>query len=257
MAHGIPQLEARDWQFKQNVQIDGVVSRSPGRYYLEEFFIKEPAINADIQNAAEATRMIANTDFEVLGTNGVTASTAFSSTLAGVTLTTAGADDDQVIILPHLDTKQTAWTNIKWGTENQVVWECSLTVGDDITNGVLLWAGLKLTNTPTIITDNDQVYFRFDTDDSNTTWRIISSIGGTDTNTNSGVTVAVNTNYRFRIAIDSDRKATCYINGVALYKTAALTNDVDLIPYVGIQARNGAAEFCTLHYEKISRILFE
>ena len=132
-----------------------------------------------------------------------------------------------------------------------------MTAGDDVSTGVLYWFGLKLTNTPTIATDNDQVFFRFSTDDANTTWRCIDSIGGTDTNTDSGVTMTALTNYKLKIEIDSDRKASFYINDVMVHKTSALTNDVDLIPYFGIQALSAAAEHMTVHWLKISRILSE
>lgn len=256
MAHGISQLENRDWQFKKDLQIDGVLSRSPEKYYLEEFFSQTPGLNADLANATEATRVPRNKHFEVLGTNGTSALATFSATQGGLTITTAGADNDQMIILPHLDTKQTAWTGTKWGTENQTVWEAAISTGASIAS-VLIWAGLKLTNTPVIATDADQVFFRFSTDDSDTTLRLISSIGGTDTNTNSGLAVAASTIYRFKIVIGSDRKATFYINNEPYYTTSALTNDVDLIPYIGVQALAVAAKNITIHYEKISRVLFE
>ena len=41
------------------------------------------------------------------------------------TITNRWIDNDQVIVLPHLDSSQTAWTNILWGTENQTHWACS------------------------------------------------------------------------------------------------------------------------------------
>lgn len=221
-----------------------------GRVYYEEFFNQPPAINTDIGVAT-------NLDYEVLGTNMTSALVTYSTTSAGIVMTTAGADNDQGILTPHLDTKQTALAGTLWGTENQVVWEAAITVGDDIATGLLLWAGLKLTNTPTIATDDDQVFFRFSTDDSDTNWEIVYSIGGTDTTVDSGVAVAANTQVKFRIDIDSDRKAHFYINDVEITKSTALTNDVDLIPYIGIQALSGTAEFVTVHYEKISRILYE
>jgi hypothetical protein len=40
-------------------------------------------------------------------------------------------------------------------------------------------------------------------------------------------------------------------------KSAALTNDINLIPYVGVQDHAGAVKKITLCYEKISRTLFE
>lgn len=252
------------YQTDQDFTFNGNFRKSPNRYYLEEFFLQRPGINADIDQVytVEVARGC-NKDFEALGTNATTALVTFSATRGGILCTTAGADNDQIIIAPHLDvtTNQTdamtAWNGIQWGTENQVIWETVITTGDDVATGLLLWAGLKLTNDPTVATDDDQVFFRFSTDDSDTNWEIVSSIGGTDTTTDSGVAVAASTQYKFRIEIDSSRKAHFYINDVEIYITTALTNDVDLIPYVGIQALSATAEFVTVHYEKISRILFE
>lgn len=256
MAFGIAQLENRDWTFKNDVRVRGNLVGSGNRYFLQEYFQHTPGLNADLASATEATRVPRNRDFEVLGTNATSALVTFGSVDAGIVLTTAGADDDQIIILPHLDTAQTAWAQVEWGTENQVEWECCIRTGAAITT-LLVWAGLKLTNTPVIATDDNQVYFRYSTDDSNTTWRCISSIGGTDTNTNSGIAVAANTVYRFRIRILSSRSAEFYINDSLVTVTTPLTNDVDLIPYVGIQSLAVGADNITLCYEKISRIIFE
>ena len=40
-------------------------------------------------------------------------------------------------------------------------------------------------------------------------------------------------------------------------KTAALTNDVDLIPYIGIEAGAAAAEAIDVHWTSISRHVYE
>lgn len=257
MANGISQLENRDWVFKQDAEVRGHFIRSDGRYVLEEYFSQLPQLNATIDqvHTVELARQ-ANKHFEILGTNASDDDVTFSSTFAGLQLQTDGGDNDQVIVLPHLDSGATAWTGVKWGTENQVVWECALRTDSSVA-AILLWAGLKLTNTPTIATDDDQVFFRFSTDDSNSNWRCISSVAGTDTNTDSGVAVAASTTYKLRIVIDSARKAEFWIDNVLVHKTGALTNDVDLIPYVGVQALGGAVKTLHLGYEKISRILFE
>lgn len=245
-----------DLDFKGDIKVQGNLSRSPGRYYLE-WFGRKVGINGDI-DAVYTTEVARNvsTDFELLGSNAVTSLSTYSATDAAMKLTTATADNDQCILLPHLDSEYSPWTGVKWGTENQVIWEGAIKSPAAITT-LLLWAGLKKTNTPVIITDTDQVYFRYSTDDSNTTWRVISSIGGTDTNTDTGITVAVDTIYKLRIEIGSDRKADCYINDVLVYRTAALTDDVNFIPYLGIQNLSSGARILIVYYEKISRILFE
>lgn len=258
MAHGISTLERRNWVFKgdggkthKEMEVDDKVSfsRSPGRYYLEEFFKQLPNANADI---AVST----NLDFEILGTNADIADFSWDTIAGGVKLETGSADDDQVIVLPHLDSKQTAWSGVLWGTENQVIWECALRTSASVAS-ILIWAGLKLTNTPTVATDDDQVYFRFSTDDSDENWEIVDSIGDDDNTTDSGVEVAASTIYKLKIAIDSDRKAHFFINGTLVRSTSALTNDVDLIPYVGVQQLSDGDASVTLCYEKISRIIFE
>ena len=105
------------------------------RYYLYESFAKKPGLNAvaiidpDANSAsALAAYTIVNKDFETLGTNMTTALTTFPGTQAGILMTTAGSDADQAILLPHLDTDQSAWAKVLWGTENQVEWECSISL---------------------------------------------------------------------------------------------------------------------------------
>jgi len=224
---------------------------SSKRFVLEENFNQRPGLNTNIG-------VTFNLDFEILGTSAAEADVTWGATVGGIEMKTNGADNDQVIILPHLDTLQTAWANVKWGTENQVIWECVIKTSD-ISTGVLLWAGLKLTNTPTVATDDDQAYFRFSTDDSDTNWEIVNSIGGTDTTADSGVAVSASTSYYLRIEIDSDRKAHYFINNIEVYASTAMTNDVDLIPYVGIQCLDAtpSSQYLYLVKQKISRIIYE
>ena len=39
--------------------------------------------------------------------------------------------------------------------------------------------------------------------------------------------------------------------------SSALNNDIDLIPFIGVQALTGSSKAITVCYEKISRVLFE
>ena len=221
------------------------------RFCLVENFNQRPLLNASIA-------ITGNLDFEVLGTNAANADITWGATVGAVELKTHGADNDQVIVLPHLDTLQTAWSGVKWGTENQTIWECVIKTSD-ISTGILIWAGLKLTNTPTVITDADQAFFRFSTDDSDTNWEIVNSIGGTDITADSGVAVTASTNYYFRIEIDSSRIAHYFINNIEVYASTAMTNDVNLIPYVGVQCLDAtpSSQYLYLVKEKISRIIYE
>ena len=262
------------------------------RYYLYEAFTKKPGLNAvaiidpDADSAsALAAYVIANKDFETLGTNMTTALTTFPGTSAGILMTTAGADQDQAILLPHLDTNQSAWSKVLWGTENQVEWECSISL--PAIDNQKVWAGLKLTNDQLVATDDDQAYFKFQTDATNSeafttfaNWHFVHSIGGTDYISKLPIAVAANTPYHLKIVIDSDRKATIFVNGIqynitstsgstggtavtavqpskAVTKSAALTNDVDLIPYIGIEAGAAAAEAVNVHWQAISRHVYE
>tara|TARA_R110000824_G_C15148254_1_gene670721 strand:+ start:142 stop:1023 length:882 start_codon:yes stop_codon:yes gene_type:complete len=251
------------------------------RYYLDEWFKQRPAINADIDQAytVEVARA-ANRDFEALGTNMTTALVTFDSDRAGIVITTAGADQDQSILAPHLDTNQSSWTGVKWGTENSVIWECA--VSTNAIDNQKWWAGLKLTNDQLIATDANQAFFKFQTDATNseaftdfTLLHFVHSIGGTDYISALPITIAANTVYRLKIEIDSDRKASIFVDGIqynvtstagstggtavtsGTTKSTALTDDVDFIPYIGIEAGAAAAEALDVHYQAMSRDLFE
>jgi hypothetical protein len=271
----------------------GDAAHDTRRYYLYESFLQRPALNAVVSaplTDADATaaandaiivaRAIANRNFEVLGTNMTTELCTFNATSAGIVLTTATADEDQAILAPHLDTDQSAWQVTKWGTENQVDWECS--INPNAIDNQKLWAGLKLTNDQLVATDDDQAYFKFQTDADNsetftdfTKLHFIHSIAGTDYISQLPITVAANTIYHLRIQINSARQAAIFVNGIqynvtttagstggtavttGTTRTAALTDDVDLIPYIGIEAGAAAAEAVDVHYQGISRVIFE
>ena len=245
-----PPYTRSDYEFNSNIDFKGQARLNTKRYALVEQFNQAPLLNADIA-------VNSNLDFEVLGTNMTSALSTFCTTRGGIRLTTAGADNDQAYVCPHLDTKQTAWTNVLWGTENQTVWETIITTGDDISTGLLIFAGLKLTEDPTVTADDDQAFFRFSTDDSDTNWELVYSIGGTDTTADSGVAVASSTQYKLRIDVDAARKAHFFIDDVEVGVSTALANDIDLIPYTGIQALSSAAEFIEIHRISISRIFYE
>ena len=216
----------------------GHTVRPQGRYYLEEWFLQRPGLNAVLATSEDAANTIihnvANKNFETLGTNMTTALATFdagSDTVgrAGITLTTAGADQDQAILLPHLDTNQTAWSGVKWGTENSTQWECSIST--NAIDNQKVWAGLKLTNDQLAITDENSIWFCYNTDATNgqtlsTTdntamavdgtgmgWHVVYSIADVFYTTNLDLAVAANTTYNLKIVIDSDRKASVFVNG--------------------------------------------
>lgn len=236
---------------------NGVYLNAPGLDY--RFTLKwvagqrgKPGINADIQNAAESTRMVTDPDFEILGTNASSDDVTFYAE-GGIAMQTDGADGDEVILLPHLDANQSAWTQVTWGSDQQTRWECDITTHSDITN-CIIWAGLKLTNTEVTTDDADQAFFRYENGVNSGKWQAISSIGGTDDAADSGVTVAASTRYHLVIKISATRTAAFYINGALVETSAALTTAKDFIPYIGVAA-DGAAEAKTLyvHGQEISR----
>ena len=271
----------------QDRTLHGNAAKDTRRYYLEEWFTQLPKLNAvniidpDADDAAAlALHVLANKNFEVLGTNMTSALSTRNATAAGITLTTATADQDQAILLPHLDANQTGWSGTKWGTENQTVWECS--INTNAIDNQKLWAGLKLTNDQLVATDDDQAFFKFQTDATNseaftdfTKWHFVHSIGGTDFISVLPITVVANTIYHFKIEIDSARKLSIFVDGIqynitstsgstggtavtsGTTKSGAMTDDVDLIPYIGIEAGAAAAEAVDVHYQCISRTIFE
>jgi hypothetical protein len=223
------------------------------RYTLIERFVQRPALNADLLTST-ATHAVSNSDFEVLGGN-ASSDDVVLAVGGGVTLTTDGGANttDSVIILPHLDTGQTAWSAVKWNTLDRVIFETVIKTSSSI--DCIIWAGLKLTNVNTVADDNNQCYFRYAAAVNSGTWGLISSRSGTDTTTNSGVTVAVSTSYHLMIRIDGAAVPHFFINGVEYGQgLAALTANIDLIPYVGvIQATSSVAGEITCRGISISK----
>ncbi len=238
--------------FPNPIRMDKIVNDT--RQRLVENFQHTPGINGDLDNSTESTRVPRNKDFELVGSNASSDDVTFNTTSAGMLLTTDGSGGSQVIVAPHLDTKQTAWSGTKWGTENQVIWEANIRTGANITSTIILWAGLKLTNDQDITTDDNQVFFRFDTNVAN--WEAVSTASSADSDVevDTGVVVAINTNYYFRIEFDSARRAHFFINNKEVALSAAIENDKDLIPYVGVE---GDAKTLILYNESISRVYFE
>ena len=259
----------------------GTTAKDARRVYLDEWFLQRPGLNANIDQVStvEVQRAL-NRNWEALGTNMTTALCTFAGTSGGVKATTAGADQDQAILTPHLDTAATAWAGCLWGTENETHFETSIML--PAIDNQKVWAGLKLTNDQLVATDDDQIYFKFQTDATNseaftdfTKWHFVHSIGGTDYISQLPITVAANTPYHLKITIDSDRKASIFVNGVQYNVTTtsgstggtavttgttpstALTDDIDLIPYVGIEAGAAAAEAVNCHYVCCSRNVYE
>ena len=213
------------------------------RVVVEELFLQKPGINADIGVAT-------NLNWEVLGTNAVSADTAFA-TGGGITISSHGAATDSTIILPHLDTTQTSFAAMSFAPSTQPQFVTTIKTPASLTN-TTFWLGFKLTNTPTVATDDDQVFFKY-VNGTDTYWICNSSIAGTDTATTSTSTVAASTTYTMWITVDANRYATFWIDGVAMYTTAALTAAAAFKPYIGVlSATNATAKSLTVRNVELS-----
>jgi hypothetical protein len=202
----------------------GSFTGDSGKYKLEEYFEQKPGINGDMASETEATRMIANRNFEIQGTNSTSALCTFDSNHAGILLTTDTASGDEMIIMPHADTNQSAWYNVKWGVADGVVWECAVTLPSNIAScryHLGLFTGTALLDSAhTATTLTDQAFFYYDTSDTtlpgqsdNTKWHFVYSNNGTDYITKTPLTVEASTTYRFKIEINaSTYKPKIYIN---------------------------------------------
>ncbi len=213
----------------------------------------KPGLQAD-HDADLATALLTDPDFEILGTNAASNLVTHDAE-GGIILTTAGADNDQMILAPNLAaTYISPWNNITWGSDRETRWEAVIETQAAITN-TIIWAGLKLTNTPTTATDADQCFFRYQNGVNSGGWQAISSIGGTDDAADSGVVVAATTMYHLVIDIQSGRTALMYINGALVETSGALTDAKDFIPYIGVQASGeAAAKALGIHGQAASRL---
>ena len=227
------------------IHIARLFASGNGRVGYVEQFRWRPCINGDLASATEATREPANPHWEVLGTNGVSAGVTFSPG-GGIVLTTTTASADQVIITPHLDTAQSLFAGVKWNTLDQVAFRAKIKTASAISDRTH-WAGLKLTNTSVVATDNDQLFFRYAAGTNNGELQLVYSIGGTDYEVDLDLAIAASTEYDLVLAIDSARKPKAYVNGNLVFSgERALTTDIDLIPYVGVQADAAAAKALTV-----------
>jgi hypothetical protein len=277
-----------------NLIINNGFVKNPDRYYLEEWFKQRPALNSILNTAftnTDATNTanteirlaekVANRDFKVFGTNMTTTLCEFNTNNPGILIKTAGADQDQAIIAPHTSSHsiETSWTNTKWGTENQLEWECAINI--PVVTDVKVWAGINLSSEQLLESNNDKLFFKFQTDSTNsetftdfTKLHFIHSIAGTHYVSELPITVEADTVYKLRITIDSSRLARIFVNGVQYNVThtegsspygttvtsgkipsSQLTNTIDLIPYIGVQTGTTVFKSLIVYYEKMSRTL--
>tara|TARA_Y100000310_G_scaffold199226_1_gene199212 strand:- start:1923 stop:2705 length:783 start_codon:yes stop_codon:yes gene_type:complete len=232
------------------------------RYYLFENFAQLPGLNGDLANATEATREPVNRNFEVLGTNMTSALATFADG-GGCTVTTAGADGDQAVIIPHLDTKQSAWAQAKWNSDDEVGYETMMELGATITAGIWLFGLTEDTSIdatdPWVPTeDTDYVYIGYSTA-ADTNWTLYYG-NGTDYAIDLGITPAASTHYGMQISFDKDRFINVYMSDgdsefKHIHKTKnAMTADTDLTPRFHVEENGGgAARAATCRYLAIGK----
>lgn len=227
------------------------------RLVMTERFIRRPGIeNIDITATAPTQAqmdaiMQANKDFAVAGTNMTSALVTQTADKGGITMTTAGADNDQAILQPRTDPALQGRWNVGFDSRGNVRW--STVINLPVITTVSVKLGLALTNAHDLTTDADQTGLYFDTDNVDTNWRVVRSIAGVDTESDSGIVVAAATKYRVVIAIDSDGLARTYINDVLVDTSAALTDVLTLKPFISMQARSAAALAIDVHHENAAQ----
>jgi hypothetical protein len=195
-----------------------------GQYGLPQL---NAVVDTDVAGAVKADK-----NFEILGTSAVsTDCTVYAE--GGLNLATHGAANDQTILLPHLNgSGQTPWTDVTWGTDQETEWEGLIKTGASIA-AAIIWAGLKLTNTPTAATNATQAFVRYQ--NAVTSGHFVYH-ADQQTGLDTGITVAASTLYHIRIRFGADRISRCYINDVCVATSvSAHTDTTDLIPYIGIQ----------------------
>ena len=200
---------------------------------------------------------------------------------AGIKLVTGTTDNDFTVLTTR--DGETEIPAIEYMldrmSENKIQFDSAISTSGTITNSAI-WAGLKLTEVGAYATDANQAYFLYATDDdlgaltTNGNLHFVYSVGGTDYITNLGITVTANTVYRLRIAFDENRKISVFVNNVqyglvttatagggtqsvSTTKSLAITDDIDLLPFVGVQALSAAGRGMQIGFIKMSRDLFE
>lgn len=237
---------------------DGSATINKNFKEIQAELVTQRALNTVLLNAVASLAKALNgaigknLQWEVGGTNMTTALVTRAAG-GGITLTTAGADNDQAYIRAHQDSGVSVLESIAFSTAKglRVTW--TVETGASVA-AILLWAGLKIDETdPTVATDADQAFFRFSTDDSDTNWECVHSISGTDDTDDSGIALAVSTVYRLAVDIDANRVPRFYINDVLVATGGALTSVTTLKPVCGVQALTGAAKAITIRSVSISQ----
>lgn len=192
-----------------------------------------------------------NQNLLIAGTNAANTTVGFN-TNGGIKLTTTTSSADQVILI---GASTSAW-GLTFTPANQVVFETQVVTDTSIT-AMTIWAGLKLTNTSVVTTDNDQTFFRYQDTVGGGQWQIVDSTANVDNvqtiSTSVVPAVAINTPYLLQIKVGEDLIPRYYINMVFVGKGNALTSAAALIAVAGVQTGTTAAKAATYRHLRIVR----
>jgi len=177
------------------------------------------------------------------GTN-ASATTQAHLSGGGIRCTTAGSDNDQVILSPRTNpANSTAWSK-GWITANNLHLRAQIELAA-ITN-ILVHVRLSDSAVLDLTTDDDALGVQFSTEGSKSTtnFTVFSSRAGTDdAEKDTGVAVAAATPYRIDIVLDDDR------NGDLVATTDnAMTSVTDWLPVIGVQALTGSGKSLDVRY---------
>lgn len=261
------------------------------RQYLNEVFLQTVGAPGDVSTVN------INKNFYLVNTGGNSANTGQNCKFpkngvgTGIVIQSYPDAGDNVVVAPYVDELapdgfgQTQWSGIKFGTDNEVEWECSISLPTGSTFRSKHWAGLKLTNDHLIATDDTQAFFKyqFGSDNGETfsdfsKLHFVYSVNGTDYvsqlpikfNKN-GSASDPNGPYHLRIKFDAQRRVSIFVNGIqynvtdiagtsgtpvaqGTEKSLALADNVNLIPFIGceteISSRNTSLG---IQYQSISK----
>ena len=188
--------------------------------------------------------------------------------------TSAASADDQVILHPNPSNGHNALNSGVLKTGSRIEFQTSV-IFPSIATNFSFFAGLKLTATPLIATDNHQAMFCFGQASpldaslpSTTNFVFAYSVGGTDYMTNLGLPVVADREYHLKFVMDKNRKIKVFINGVQFGlsstsgtytatnnydESAQLTNNVSLYPMAGLQLTSATKRSVVVNYISCSR----
>ena len=231
------------------------------RWKFVDHFIKKPHLTADYLITSTAPTLAqmalilaANPDWEVLG-DGATTALVTHATGGGLKLQTDTTSEDQTYVTNHKIKTNTFVTGIDLATQDQVAYFAKIMTGPAITLQTIFHS-LRLTMPAAafdITTDADRIEIYYQASTS-ANWQCGYSVAGTDYTLDSGVKVALSTSYTLGVFIDASRMPHFSIDGdeVAV-GTNAMTTNIDLLPFTGIETNTGAAKYMFLRNVALSK----